>query len=162
MLLDLFNAYRADAQHIASVILALAIWRWGAAPERWLISVFVVLLLAPLYVLKLLGIDDFSFGPYAWIWVGTDLVAAAAFVLIAVNANRNYPLWVAGFQLVALSSHAVKAMVESVSPLAYLILAVGPSYCQLLLILGGFIRHVQRQRRFGQYRAWRAPLPGVG
>lgn len=162
MLLDLFNTYRADAQHIASVILALAIWRWGGAPERWLISLLVGLLVVPVYIAKLLGISDFSFGPYGWIWVGIDLVTAAAFVLIAVNANRNYPLWVAGFQLVAVSAHAVRVMVESVSPLAYLILAVGPSYCQLLLILGGFIRHVQRQRRFGQYRAWRVALPGVG
>lgn len=162
MLLDLFNAYRADAQHIASVILALAIWRWGAAPERWLIGVFVGFLLAPLYVVKLLGIDDFTFGPYAWIYVGTDLIAAAGFVLIALNANRNYPLWVAGFQLVAVSAHAVRGMVESVSPLAYLILAIGPSYCQLLVIFGGFVRHLLRERRFGQYRAWRASLPGVG
>lgn len=162
MLLDLFNTYRADAQHIAIVILALAIWRWGAAPERWLIGVFVGLLLAPLYLVKLFGNNDVAFGPYAWIYVGTDIVAAAGFVLIAVNANRNYPLWVAGFQLVAVSAHAVRAMVESVSPLAYLILAVGPSYCQLLLIFAGLIRHVMRERRFGQYRAWRAPLPGVG
>jgi hypothetical protein len=162
VLLDLFNAYRVDAQHIASVILALAIWRWGGAPERWLIGVFVGLLVVPLYITKLYGISDFSFGPYGWIWVGIDFVVAAAFVLIAVNANRNYPLWVAGFQLVAVSAHAVKVMVESVSPLAYLILAVGPSYCQLLVIFAGFVRHLLRVRRFGQYRAWRAPLPGVG
>ncbi len=162
MILELLNTYRADAQHIASVFLALAIWRWGAAPERWLISVFAGLLLAPLYVFRMLDLGDFSFGPNAWIWVGTDMIAAAVFILIAVNANRNYPLWVAGFQLVAVGAHAVKGMVDTVSPIAYLILAIGPSYCQLLLIFAGFVRHLIRERQFGPYRQWRAPLPGTG
>lgn len=162
MLLDLFNAYRADAQHIASVILALAIWRWGAAPERWMISLFLMCMVIPLYLFDLLGLGNVVFGPYGWLSIVTDLVAAGGFVLVAVHANRNYPLWVAGFQLVSVSAHTVEGLVDSVSPIAYLILAVGPSYCQLLLILAGFVRHLQRERRFGQYRNWRAPLPGAG
>lgn len=162
MLLDLFNTYRVDAQHIASVVLALAIWRWGAAPERWLIAVFLGAMVVPIYVIDVLELGSGMFGPYAWISVGTDLLAATAFILIAVNANRNYPLWIAGFQLVSVGAHAVKGMTDTVSPLAYLILAVGPSYCQLLLILGGFSRHLIRQRQFGPYREWRAPLPGAG
>lgn len=161
MILDLFNTYRADAQHIASIILALAIWRWGGAPERWTIAVFMGFGLIPLYAFEVLGLGNSAFGPYAWLWVGTDLMAAAGFIAIALNANRNYPLWVAGFQLVAVSAHAVKGMVDTVTPLAYLILAIGPSYCQLLAMSGGLIMHLMRERRFGQYRAWRAPLPGA-
>lgn len=162
MLLDLLNLYRTDAQHIASALLALAIWRWGAAPERWLISLFVVAMVAPLYLFRFFGLGDTAFGPFAWLWVGIDLFATVGFVVIAVNANRNYPLWIAGFQLVAISAHVVREMVDAVSPLAYLILATGPSYCQLALIFAGFVRHLIRQNRFGQYRAWRAPLPGAG
>lgn len=162
MLLDLFNSYRADAQHIASVLLALAIWRWGGAPERWAIGVFVCAILIPYYAFEVLGLGDTAFGPFAWLWIAADLLAAIGFTLIAVNANRNYPLWVAGFQLVAVSAHAVKGMVDTVSPIAYLILAIGPSYCQLLLIFAGFARHLMRQRQFGPYREWRAPLPGMG
>lgn len=161
MLLDLFNTYRADAQHIASVMLALAIWRWGGAPERWLIGLFLLFMLAPIYLFDWLGLGNLVFGPFAYIAIATDLIAAAAFTLVAIHANRNYPLWIAGFQLVSVSAHAVQGLVESISPLAYLILAVGPTYCQLLLILAGFIRHVMRERRFGQYRGWRAPLPGA-
>jgi hypothetical protein len=161
MLLDLFNTYRADAQHIASVLLALAIWRWGGAPERWSIGLLVVLMLLPIYTFEWLKLGDNAFGPFAWVWVATDLIAAAGFILIAVYANRNYPLWVAGFQVVAVSAHAVKGLIDTVTPLAYLILAIGPSYCQILLIFAGFVRHVMRQRRFGHYRAWRSPLPGA-
>jgi hypothetical protein len=162
MLFDLFNAYRADAQHIASVCLALAIWRWGAAPERWMISLFIVFMVMPIYLFDFLGLGNSMFGPFSWLSIFTDLVAAGGFVVVAVQANRNYPLWVAGFQLVSVSAHAVKGLVDSVSPIAYLILAVGPSYCELLLIFTGFVRHIRRERRFGQYRDWRIPLPGAG
>jgi hypothetical protein len=164
MLIDLFNAYRGDAQHIASVVLALAIWRWGASPERWMIGIFLLTMVVPNYLAELFGISVMVFGPAAWIYVVIDIVAAVVMVGIAVNANRNYPLWVAAFQLVALGAHAVRGLVDSVSPLAYVILASGPSYCQLLLIFGGFVRHVRRERRFGPYREWRGlrgpdPLP---
>lgn len=155
MLLELFNDYRAEAQHIASALLALAIWRRGAGPERWLIAVFIATMVAPFYLFRLAGLGSIAFGPFAWIYVGLDLAAAAAFVAIALNANRNYPLWIAAFQCVALGAHAVRELVGSVSPLAYVILASGPSYCQLLLIFTGFVRHVRRERQFGPYREWR-------
>ncbi len=161
MLLDLFNAYRIDAQHITSVVLALAIWRWGGAPERWLIGVFIATMVVPYHAFNLLELGSSTFGPFFWVYVGIDLVAGAAFVGVALNANRNYPLWVAGFQLVAIGAHGVKLVVDSVSPMAYIIMVVGPSYCQLLLILTGFLRHISRTRRFGTYRDWRLRLPSA-
>lgn len=155
MLLDLLNLYRVEVLHIASAVLALAIWRWGASPERWLIGVFIATMVLPYYAAEWMGIGSLTFGPYSWAYVGLDLLAAAGFVAIALNANRNYPLWVAGFQVVSVGAHAVRGLGDMVSPLAYVILAVGPSYCQLLLIGGGFIRHALRERRFGSYREWR-------
>lgn len=155
MLLYLFNEYRSDVQHIASVFLALAIWRWGGGPERWLIGLFIATMVAPFYLFKLFGLGNVAFGPYYWLWICIDGVAIVAFVAVALNANRNYPLWVAAFQLVAIGAHAVRGMADAVSPFAYLVLSTGPSYCQLLLIFGGFLRHVQRERRFGPYREWR-------
>lgn len=155
VLLDLYNEYRVLAQHIASVLLALAIWRRGAAPERWLIGLFIVLMVAPVYVFRALGLGNLHVGEYAWVAVSVDLAALAAFVLVALNANRNYPLWIAGFQLVAIGAHAARGLIDSVSLLAYLLLSAGPAYCQLALIFGGFIRHVRRQQRFGPYRDWR-------
>jgi len=161
-MLELFNAYRIDVQHIASVMLALAIWRWGAAPERWLMALFMATMVAPYYLFNLFGLGTPAFGPYNWFYIAIDLFAGAGFIAVALQANRNYPLWVAGFQLVALGAHAVKGMADAVSPLAYMIMAIGPAYCQLLVILGGFIRHLIRQRQFGRYRAWRVSPPAVG
>lgn len=155
VLLELYNEYRVLAQHIASVLLALAIWRRGAAPERWLIGLFIATMVAPVYVFRALGIGNLNLGEYAWVAVSLDLVALVAFVLVALNANRNYPLWIAGFQLVAIGAHATRGLIDSVSLLAYLLLSAGPAYCQLALIFGGFVRHVRRRQRFGPYRDWR-------
>jgi hypothetical protein len=161
MLLEFYNEYRVLAQHLSSVLLALAIWRWGAGPERWLIGVFIATMVAPVYLFRLLDLGTVAVGPYSWLGTLIDVVAMIAFAVIAVHANRNYPLWVAGFQLVAIGAHAVHELVDSVSTLAYLLLSVGPSYCQLLLIFGGFLRHVRRERRFGSYRDWRVTRPAT-
>lgn len=161
-MLDLFNTYRADAQHIASVLLALAIWRWGAGPERRLIAVFIATMVVPVHFLQAIKSGHPAFSGFAGLYAGIDLVAGFAFVWIALQANRNYPLWIAAFQLVAIASHMVKAMVDAMSPMAYAIMVVGPSYCQLLLIFAGFVRHIQRTRRFGRYRDWRRGVPREG
>ncbi|KPQ30471.1 MAG: hypothetical protein HLUCCX21_04275 [Porphyrobacter sp. HL-46] len=158
-MLELFNTYRTDVQHIASVMLALAIWRWGGGPERWLIGLFVGTMVLPVYAFWFLDLGGPIKGPFAWLYLSLDLLAAVGFVVIAINANRIYPLWIAGFQLVAIGAHAIKGMVDGVSLLAISILVVGPSYFQLLLIFAGFLRHWRRERRFGPYRDWRITPP---
>jgi len=160
--LDLFNAYRVSAQHVASLLLAAAIWRWGGAPERWLIAVFLATMVLPVHVVRWLDIGRLSASPFATWYMLIDLVAAALFIGVALTANRNYPLWIAGFQLVPVGAHLVRALDDSVSPLAIAILVIGPSYCQLLVLTVGFTRHVLRERRFGRYREWRASTRSGG
>lgn len=154
-MIELLNDYRVPAHHLTSLVLAVAIWRWGGGPERWLIAVFITTMVAPMYLVYWFGIGAAETSAFAGAYVALDLLAAGLFVLIALNANRNYPLWVAGFQLVAVVAHLVKALIDSISPLAYAVLVIGPSYCQLLVLLGGFVRHRLRERRFGPYREWR-------
>ncbi len=159
---EFFNAYRASAQHVASLLLAAAVWRWGGAPERWIMGIFLATMVVPIYAARLFGLSAYEHGPAASTAFLIDLVAAVLFVAIALNANRNYPLWIAGFQLVAVGAHLVGAMVESVSPLAIAVLVIGPSYFQLLLLFAGFVRHTLRERRFGRYREWRVAAPLAG
>jgi hypothetical protein len=155
-LLDLFNAYRVSALHLTSLLLAVAIWRWGGAPERWLMGIFLATMVVPVYVLRWLGVTGALEGSdWAAVVLLFDLVATVLFRLVALNANRNYPLWIAGFQLVAVGGHLVRIIIEGISPLAIAILVIGPSYLQLIALLGGFIAHFRRERRFGPYRSWR-------
>lgn len=158
---EIFNTYRATAQHLTAFLLAAAIWRWGGGPERWLIGTFLATMVLPIYVVWWLDLGAAEVGPYAPVMFLIDVFAAVQFVAIALNANRNYPLWIAGFQLVAVVAHAVQSMVDTVTPFAIAVLIIGPSYCQLLLLLGGCLRHWRREHRFGPYREWRAAPPGL-
>lgn len=157
--LELFNIYRVPAQHLVSFLLAGAIWRWGGAPERWLIGIFLATMVLPMYVIWMFDLGKKVVGNLPETFVLVDGLAAVLFVAVALNANRNYPLWIAGFQLVAVGAYMVRVIVESASPLAYAILIIGPSYCQLLVLVAGFVRHVLRERRFGPYREWRVAAP---
>jgi hypothetical protein len=160
-LFEIVNAYRSLAQQLVSFLLAAAIWRWGGGPERWMIGIFMVTMVLPIYVIWSLGLQFVETGPYAPLVFMVDGIAAALYFAIALHANRNYPLWVAGFQLVAIVAHIVQAMIDTISPLAFAILVIGPSYGQLLVMVGGFVRHVLRERRFGPYREWRLSPPGL-
>ncbi|MFM7350540.1 MAG: hypothetical protein ACKO01_13815 [Erythrobacter sp.] len=160
-LLEWFNAYRVPAQHLSSILLAAAIWRWGGAPERWVIAIFLATMVVPIYPLRWLGVQYLEIGSGAALGFFLDLLAAALFVGVALQANRNYPLWIAGFQLVAVGAHLVRSLIDGINPFALAVLVIGPSYCQLLLIFGGFLRHRARERRFGAYREWRPGSTGL-
>ena len=159
--LEFFNTYRVPAQHLVSFLLAGAIWRWGGGPERWLIGVFIATMVLPIYMFWMIEPGRELGGLRGAAYLLLDVVAAGLFVAIALNANRNYPLWIAGFQLVAVGAHLVRLLELEVTPLALVVLITGPSYCQLLLLIAGFVRHVMRQRRFGAYCDWRHAPPSM-
>lgn len=160
--MQFYNDYRVPAQHLIAILLAGAIWRRGGDPERWLIAAFLGTMVMPIWVLWWFGFGSSIDGGVKLFGLLVDVVAAVLFIAIALRANRNYPLWIAAFQLVALGGHLVGLVPVGVSPLALVILLVGPSYCQLLLLFAGFVRHVRRERRFGPYRAWRNAPPAIG
>ncbi|MFL0355640.1 hypothetical protein ACI5KX_04095 [Erythrobacter sp. GH1-10] len=154
-MLELIVEYRDDAQHIASILLGLAMWRWGGAPEKIVALTFVVLFTLPNMITGFVSGGALLFIEGGTFYAGIDVVAAVIFVAVALNANRNYTLWIAGFQLVATFSHAVRFMVDVVSPLAHAMMVIGPSYFQLILMTAGLVRHIRREKRHGSYRDWR-------
>lgn len=155
-MLDFILANRADLQYVASLIVGLAMWRWGAGPERMSALTFLALIIAPVVVHRFTASGAMLFGSYSGLYVLFDLLAFAAYMWVAINANRTYPLWLAGFQLVAIGAHGVQALGDVVSPIAYVLLAIGPSYGQLLVMVWGLVAHSRRKREFGPYRNWRA------
>jgi hypothetical protein len=75
-----------------------------------------------------------------------DLVVLAAFVAIALQSKRFWPLWAAGFQLTLSISHGLKAVDLELLPRAYAAAAVFWSYPILLVILFGTWRTHMRRR----------------
>jgi hypothetical protein len=83
-----------------------------------------------------------------------DAVCLVAFLVLALRANRFWPLWVAGLQLIGTAGHAVKLADPEIIRRAYQIVLVFWSYPMLLLIVLGTWRHQQRLARFGVDRSW--------
>lgn len=84
-----------------------------------------------------------------------DLMSLALYVAVALRANRNYPLLVAGAQLVAVMGHVVRAMNDDLLPRAYASLVIAPTHFQIIVLIVGTLAHARRERRFGPYPSWR-------
>lgn len=164
-MLELVLEYRDEAQFLAGIVICLAALRWGGMPERSVALVWLVIFEAgdiayDLFVgpsMRLTQVD----GWYAVV----DGTAAIVLVGVALQANRMYTLWIASFQLVAVTAHAARELTATMTPISYAVLSIGPSYFQLALLLGGIIFHIRRKRIWGDYRDWRLPKgtanPGI-
>ncbi len=144
------------AELVIGILLAIAgaAWRWGAGPERACAT-------ALLYM-------RFIDWPYHWIfglhvYVSTvdighafiDFTTAIALLVIALRANRVYPLWLAALQIVSFISHLAMSLSPVIAGLAYVILIIFPSYLELAILALGVYRHRRRVKEHGTYRSWR-------
>jgi hypothetical protein len=97
-----------------------------------------------------------------------DFAAFVAFVVLALRADRFWPLWVAALQLLASAGHVAKLVDPDMNRWAYAFLLAAGSYPTLLLIALGTWRHQQRLKKFGADRSWSsswrrsAPKPETG
>lgn len=135
---------------------ALYIGFAGAAPERIGIGIVAVGSLFSFVVGTLEGLEfeRFELGVFL-----IDLAVLAAFVALALFADRHWPLGVAGLQLVGLSSHAAELVSSQVIAWAY---SIGQSlwaYPMIVLIVAGAVRHRRRLRALGTDRSWWTSSP---
>ncbi|WP_114521600.1 hypothetical protein [Altererythrobacter sp. ZODW24] len=159
MLQTIFE-HRVEAQAIFMVLLVLcALWR-GSGPERAVaLTMAGMKVAAEAYLaiteakISLLDMD---------VAMATiDLVVCVVLVFVGLQANRMYTLWIAAFQIIALNAHIVREIATGISPLAYAIMYIAPSYFQLFILAGGIWCHARRERLFGPYRSWRRPPAGA-
>ena len=66
--------------------------------------------------------------------LGVDIALFALFLAIALRSQRFWPLWVAGFHLVAVTAHIFRALKTDLIPSAYAVAAQFWSYPVLLCI----------------------------
>lgn len=130
---------------------AYVAWK-GGAPERVAIviaalaSVFSALFVTQYLSVRLGNVE-------AGIFV-VDLVTLAAFTVLALRADRYWPLWVTGFHLAGVATHAAMLLSPDMLPRVYMFVQALWSYPILLMILVGAIRHRDRLKRVGSDNSW--------
>lgn len=123
----------------------------GGGPER---------LGASLYALACLATVVAASAPpirFRSVEVGVLLVDATiffAFCILAVRANRFWPIWVSSFLGLGVLGHLARWLGPEVIPWAYAAILSIWSYPILLLIALGTWNHRKRLARFGVDRSW--------
>lgn len=94
-----------------------------------------------------------------------DSLVFCALLPIALRANRFYPLWIEGAQIISIIAHLYRMAIAEIDRIAYDVMQIMPSYIQLLAMALGLAFHVSRRKSLGSYPSWRrsfAPAPVSG
>ncbi|MEO7178715.1 MAG: hypothetical protein ABIW83_07715 [Allosphingosinicella sp.] len=83
-----------------------------------------------------------------------DVAALVAFLVLALRAERLWPLCVVALQLVGTAGHAVKLVDSQILPLAYAFALRFWGYPMMLLLVVGTWNHQKRLAKFGVDRSW--------
>ena len=84
-----------------------------------------------------------------------DSAALIVFLLIAIKANRVYPLWIGGWQIVVIVAHFTRAIMPSLHPVAYVTMEQAPYFFQIFLLLAALLRHTSKTRSGNRVHCWR-------
>ncbi|MGE3690541.1 MAG: hypothetical protein AB7F98_04090, partial [Novosphingobium sp.] len=130
----------------------LALWR-GASPERCVVGVNVGMVVVDrLYHLAIGGPVHFAIFDIGHFLI--DLAAFAALSAVALKANRFYPICLAAIQLLAVTSHIVRAINPAVGGLVYAILILAPSYLLTAVFGAGMAWHLLHRRQRAGTPSW--------
>lgn len=159
MLELLASEYRILAQDILAFTLCISAFIWGGGPERAVAATWLVVFEIAGRVYRLVADTGFKLTDVDLFLATTDGIAGIIWIVVALYANRNYTLWIAGMQVLAMTAHLARGLAETISPIAYITMVVAPGWFQLIFLAIGLIRHISRKRRFGEYRDWRLVMP---
>ncbi|MEE4289980.1 MAG: hypothetical protein V2J14_11455 [Erythrobacter sp.] len=154
--------YRSLLQDVLAYSVCLAALIWGAGPERAIAATWLIVF--ELFTALFRNVLDLSYqldSIDAYLAL-SDTLAGGIWLMIALNANRNYPLFIAALQVLAVSAHLARGLIESISPVAYATMVIAPGWLQLILLGIGVIAHRLRVQRYGEYREWRVPVNWLG
>jgi len=134
-----------------------ALWR-GGAPERAVAIAFLIAFVATAAVNLPMARRFYTVSTGVFL---VDLILFAILVVIAVKADRYWPLLVASLQAVTVAAHLAKFADPELIRRAYSIMIAMWSYPQLLLLVIGAVRHQERLRRTGTDPSWNDSWPSL-
>ena len=131
----------------------LAFWR-GGPPERAAAIIIAALIVTDVSYHLRFGPSGFvDVDPVHLLLDGSELVAIT---VLAMRANRVWPLWAAAAQLICFSGHIAALIEPGGMSLAYWAMTQIPLLIQLIALGFGVVAHARRERRIGPYRSWRS------
>ena len=125
--------------------------RYGGAPERWIAAMFAVATLASHLVYA--GPAQRYYTVEAYV-AAVDLLLLAGITVILAKADRFWPIALFAVHGVTVLAHVVKLFDVSIIRHAYKIAIAAPSYCAVLTLIVGTLRHRQRLRTIGVDLDW--------
>jgi hypothetical protein len=131
-----------------SVLYAL---KRGGGPERAAALVFISMTISDPFVHALTPHNYAKLDPGHFI---IDFLGWCALLIIALRAERLWPLWVSSLQTISLIAHIAKFLDYSIHPFVYAIMQVASSYPLLLLLMLGTYHHQMRLRQKGNDPSW--------
>lgn len=154
--------FRGIVQDYLAWGIGIAAILWGGGPERAAAATWLLLFeLAP-GAYKSVSDTAHYIGNIDILYASLDGLAAVVWIGIALYANRNYTLWIAGMQVLAVSAHLASGIAEPISSNGYAFMVIAPGWVQLSVLALGLVRHILRKRKFGDYRSWRVTNPQSG
>jgi hypothetical protein len=118
----------------------------GGAPER--IAIGIAVIASVVSVIALSSMATRFDGVEAGVFL-VDLVTLVAFFLLALHADRFWPLWITGFQLIGVATHLAMLLSPDVVPQVYSFILGLWAYPILALIVIGAARHRKRLKPYG-------------
>lgn len=125
----------------------------GGAPERVGASIIIAATTATILVPKVGKVTFASLEPGVF---AVDTLTAFAFILLALRANRYWPIWIAALQIDTVLTHVAMLTAPRVMPWAYAVMEIAWSYPIVMLVAVGTARHQQRLHRYGNDPSWSA------
>lgn len=126
----------------------------AAAPERILTGLLCAMIGAD-RIYHAISPTPILWGHTDLVHVGIDAAMLACTGVVAIYANRVYPLWIGAAQIIALSGHAYRLTLSRINEFAYDMMVMLPSYIQLIAMALGLAFHMSRRRKLGSYPSWR-------
>ncbi|MDK2768465.1 MAG: hypothetical protein KYX69_12195 [Sphingomonas sp.] len=132
-----------------------AVWK-GGAPERIAAGLYWTAWLATLLA------NPVAMNRWRTIEIGyllIDLCLLVALTLLALRANRHWPMAAASLQLIIVIGHFAKALDPTLLGSAYAIMSVFWPYLQLIILAVGTRVYWRRVRIQGAAASWSRSLP---
>ncbi|WP_164088949.1 hypothetical protein [Sphingorhabdus sp. YGSMI21] len=123
----------------------------GGQPERRAVIVFIVGVALSMIAAALSNLR-FS-QPEIGILI-SDMAMLAAFIGLALYAERYWTLWLCSMQVIQVLSHIPLMIIPELLPQAYYVIVAFWAYPMLIVLAMGTYRHQQRLRRYGVDRSW--------